>query len=288
LTGTVNFTINKEETSATSNEIKAKVSDRPVYDFSVKTDSKVISDLGGGTALASIPYTPKPNEEHNSIIIYNIDNAENLKTVRSIYNLVTGTVDFTTTHFSKYAVGYNEVNFNDVTSTDWYDKAVGFMSARSIVNGVGDNNFAPQNKVTRADFLIMVMKSYGIEVDKEVTDNFADAGNKYYTNYLGTAKHLGLVSGMGDNKYMPEATISRQDMLVILYRVLNTLGELPVAKTGTFDSFSDTKDISGYAKDTLKLFVEAGIVLGSNEKLSPKVNTSRAEAVQVLYNLLSR
>jgi hypothetical protein len=286
--GNVNIIMNKEDASSLSEEIKTKVSDRPVYEFSVETNSKVISDFGGGTALASIPYTPRPNEKHNSIIIYNIDSAGNLKPVRSIYNTVTGTVDFITTHFSKYAVGYNEVNFNDVASTDWYDKAVGFMSARTIVSGVGDNNFAPQNKVTRADFLIMVMKSYDIEVDKEVKDNFADAGNKYYTDYLGTAKYLGLVSGMGDNKYMPEATISRQDMLVILYRLLNTLGELPVAKTGTFDSFCDTKDISGYAKDTMKLFVEAGIVLGSNEKLSPKVNTSRAEAAQVLYNLLSR
>ncbi len=286
--GNVNITINKQNASSLSEDVRTAVGDRPVYDFSIQAGGKEVTDFGGGKAFASIPYTPKLNEKHNSIIIYYIDNAGNLKTVRSIYNPITGTVDFTTTHFSKYAVGYNEVNFNDVTSTDWYDKAVGFMSARSIVSGVGDNNFAPQNKVTRADFLIMVMKSYGIEVDKEVTDNFADAGSKYYTDYLGTAKHLGLVSGMGDNKYMPEATISRQDMLVILYRVLNTLGELPVAKTGTFDSFSDTKDISEYAKDTMKLFVEAGIVLGSNEKLSPKVNTSRAEAVQVLYNLLSK
>ncbi|AEY65325.1 S-layer homology domain-containing protein [Clostridium sp. BNL1100] len=286
--GNVNIIINKEEAYSLSEEIRTTVGDRPVYDFSIQSGDKEITEFGGGKALASIPYNPKSNEKQNSIIIYHIDKDGNLKTVRSIYNHVSGTVNFITNHFSQYAVGYNEVNFKDITSKDWYDKAVGFMSARGIVKGVGDSSFAPQNKVTRADFLIMVMKSYGIEVDKTVTDNFTDVGSKYYTNYLGTAKRLGLVSGTGDNKYMPDATISRQDMLVILYRVLNTLGELPAAKNGNFDGFSDTKDISGYAKDTMKLFVEAGIVAGDNNKLNPKANTSRAEAVQVLYNLLSK
>ena len=286
--GNVSIIINKADTSSLSEEIKAKVGDRPVYGFSVQAGDKVISELDEGTAVVSIPYTPKSNEKENSIIIYEIDKDGNTKVVRSKYNPATGTVDFVTNDSAQYAVGYNEVKFKDVTSKDWFDKAVGFMSARGIVNGVGDGNFAPQNKVTRADFLVMVMNAYGIEVDKAVTDNFADAGNKYYTAYLGTAKRLGLVSGTGDNKFTPNDTISRQDMLVILYRALNTLGELPTAKTGDFESFSDTKDISGYAKDTMKLFVEAGIVGGDNKKLNPKDYTSRAEAVQVLYNLLSR
>ncbi|MDF2988238.1 MAG: putative sugar-binding proteinputative S-layer protein, partial [Eubacterium sp.] len=286
--GNINIIIKKTENSLLPEEIKAKVSDRPVYNFSVQAGDKVISELDGGTARVSIPYTPKPNEKYNSIIIYKIDNDGNSIVVRSIYNPVTGTVDFITTNSSQYAVGYNEVKFNDVTSKDWFDKAVGFMSARGIVNGIGDGSFAPQNKVTRADFLIMVMNAYGIEVDSAVTGNFADAGSKYYSDYLGTAKRMGLVSGTGDNKFTPNATISRQDMLVILYRVLDVLGELPAAKTGNFDSFSDSKDISGYAKDTMRVFVEAGIVSGDKNKLNPKTDTSRAEAVQVLYNLLSR
>ena len=203
-TGNVNIIINKAETSSLSEEIRAKVSDQSVYNFSIQSGDKVISDFGGGIALGSIPYTPKSNEKNNSIIINNIDNAGNLKTVRSIYNPVTSTVDFKTTHFSQYAVGYNEVNFNDVKPNDWYDKAVGFMSARGIVKGAGDGSFAPQNKVTRADFLIMVMNAYCIDVDETVVDNFTDAGSKYYTGYLGTAKRLGLVSGTGDRQIHAE------------------------------------------------------------------------------------
>ena len=88
-----------------------------------------------------------------------------------------------------------------------------------VINGIGNGKFLPGNNVTRADFLIMVMKTYGIEVDSNITDNFSDAGNMYYTKYLGTAKGLGLVSGVGNNKYSPKAPITRQDMLVITHIV---------------------------------------------------------------------
>ncbi|HEX2925809.1 MAG TPA: S-layer homology domain-containing protein, partial [Ruminiclostridium sp.] len=286
--GDVTISINKADVSALPEEVKAKIGSRPVYNFTVQAGDKKVSDFGGGNVKAGIPYTPKSGEKYNSIIIYYIDDSGNLKTVRSVYNPATGNVEFSTKHFSQYAVGYNEVNFGDVSSKNWFDKAVGFMSARSIIKGVGKDNFAPENKVTRADFLIMLMNSYGIEVDKTAADNFSDAGSKYYTRYLATAKRLGLVSGVGDNKFSPEATISRQDMLVMLYSALDTLGELPAAKTDSFGSYSDAGEISGYAKDALKLFVDAGVVSGDNGKLSPKDTTSRAEAAQVLYNLLSK
>src|SRR5690554_8046038 len=92
--------------------------------------------------------------------------------------------------------------------------------------------FKLELSVTRADFLIMVMNAFGIELDEEIADNFTDAGNKYYTHYLGTAKRLGLVTGVGNEEYKPEAKISRQDMFVILHRILNQLNELPEEEVG--------------------------------------------------------
>lgn len=55
----------------------------------------------------------------------------------------------------------------------------------------------------------MLMKSYNIASDTNITDNFADAGNEYYTGYLAAAKRLGLSSGVGDNMLMPNAFITR-------------------------------------------------------------------------------
>ncbi|SET52503.1 Uncharacterized lipoprotein YddW, UPF0748 family [Natronincola peptidivorans] len=172
----------------------------------------------------------------------------------------------------------------------WAINAIDNLHERSIVSGVGNGKFAPGNNVTRADFLIMVMKSYGIELDYHITDNFSDAGNRYYTKYLGTAKRLGLVSGVGNNLYSPETAITRQDMLVILYRVLDQLGQLPKAGNVSkpFDEYNDTGDIANYAEKAMRLFVESGMIRGDGSNLMPISTATRAETAQVLYNLFTK
>lgn len=110
--------------------------------------------------------------------------------MRGKYNAQTGTVDFKTTHFSKYAVGYNKINFGDVRSNSWYGNAVSFLAARGITTGTSEETFSPNTKLTRAQFLVMALRAYGIEPDSTSTDNFTDAGKTYYTGYLATAKNL--------------------------------------------------------------------------------------------------
>ncbi|KAI7256413.1 hypothetical protein KC345_g10992, partial [Hortaea werneckii] len=271
--------------SGLPDNVQNKIGDRPVFDFSVKAGNAEITEFNGGKLKISLPYTPMTSEKKNAIVVYYIDNAGNLKPVRGGYDAAAGRVNFLTTHFSNYAVGYNEVKFNDVSPVNWYSDAVSYLAARGIANGVGGSTFAPETKVTRADFLMMVMNAYGIKVDAAITGNFADAGNKYYTGYLGTARKLGLVSGMGDNQFMPEATISRQDMSVILYNIQKQLNELPTGTNGQdYDSFMDTATVAGYAIDAMKLFVDAGLITGNGNELAPKASATRAQVAQIVYN----
>ncbi|WP_052087677.1 glycosyl hydrolase 53 family protein [Paenibacillus wynnii] len=267
--------------------VQNKIGDRSVYDFSVTAGNAEITEFNGGTVKISVPYTPETGEKKNSIVVYYIDKAGNLKAVRGGYDAATGKVNFQTTHFSNYAIGYNEVKFNDVTSENWYSDAVSYLAARGIANGVGGSTFAPDKKVTRADFLMMVMNAYGIETDAGITDNFSDAGNKYYTKYLATAKKLGLVSGLGGNHYSPEATISRQDMSMILYNIREQLDELPTAINGKdYESFVDTAAVAVYAKDAMKVLVEAGLIKGNGKELDPKATATRAQVAQIVYNCI--
>lgn len=172
----------------------------------------------------------------------------------------------------------------------WAIEAVDSLHEKDIINGVGHGKFAPKRNITRADFLIMVMNSFGIKADTHVTNNFSDAGNRYYTKYLGTAKSIGLVLGVGNNLFLPEKNMSRQDMFVVLYRVLDKLGKLPeyVELAKKFEDFSDIGEISDYAVEAIKYLVEAGLVQGSGSKLKPKAMATRAEAAQVIYNIISK
>lgn len=282
--------IQKVDNTKLTEDILKIVGERPVFDFTVKSGETIISNFGGGKVEITIPYTLQDGENEDAVVVYYIDEAGNLKAVRGRYDSQIKAVRFTVTHFSNYMIGYNEVLFDDVTSNAWYNKAVGFVAARGVTQGVGGGNFAPDYNVTRADFLIMIMRAYNIEMDEIITDNFMDAGDKYYTPYLGTAKRMGLVLGVGDNKYAPEDNITRQDMFVILYRALEKLNELPASTDiGSIDSYKDKDEIADYAIEAMRLFVETGIVSGDgNRNLIPRETSTRAQAAQVLYNLLSQ
>lgn len=286
--GDVTVTVSKVDTSTLSDTAKQAVGSHPVYEFSVTSDGKTISQFGGSVTV-SVPYTPVAGEDTNAIVIYYIAADGKLTMVPDArYDAATGTVVFTTTHFSTYAVGYNKMNFTDVSNTAWYSNAVTFLAARGITSGTTATSFSPDASLTRGQFVTMLLRAYSISPDANPTDNFADAGSTYYTNYLAAAKRMGITSGIGDNMFAPDRGITRQEMFTLLYSALKATGNLQQGKSGkTLADFSDASEIASWAKDAMTLLVETGTVSGSGDKLSPTSATTRAEMAQVLYNLVS-
>lgn len=285
----IQISIAKVDTAGLSSEVQAKVGNAPVYDFSVKSGTSEISQFGGGNVIISVPYTLKSGESVNSVVVYYINASGELETVRGAYDPDTGTVQFTTNHFSKYAIAYNEVTFDDVSATAWYKNAIDFIAARKITTGIDENNFGPNVKLTRAQYLVMIMKAYGIAPADNAAANFADAGNTYYTGYLAKAKELGLSNGDGNNRFGPNKNITRQDMFTLLYRTLDSIGELPSVTNGKkLSDFSDSDQIKTYAQAPMETLAAASIISGNNGKLTPQGTSTRAEMAQVLYNLLSK
>lgn len=288
-TGDIKVTMEKAETVSLSAEAKQIVGDRPVYNFSITGDGKTISQFDGNVSV-SIPYTLKPGEDPNALVIYYINAEGKPEIVRAcIYNASTGSITFNTNHFSQYAVGYNKVNFNDVAANAWYSKVVSFVAARGITEGTGNGNFSPGAKLTRGEFLVMAMKAYGIAPDENPGDNFSDAGNTWYTGYLAAAKKTGLTNGIGNNRFGPENKITRQELFTLLYNILKKQDKLPTSVTEkTIARFSDADQIDSWAKDAMSFFVRAGAVNGNNGQLTPKDVADRAQMAQILYNMLAQ
>lgn len=285
--GGVNITIANLDQASLSQETRNIVGDRPVYDFSVKAGNAEVSNFEGGKALISIPYTPKPGEKENAIVVYYIDSSQNLIAVRGTFNPAANQVVFEVNHFSRYMVGYNEVNFKDVKAEDWYSNAIGFLAARDIVKGMGEGSFGPDQNLTRGQCLVMIMRAYGIAPVNNATANFADAGNTYYTGYLAAARNLNIVSGVGSNMYAPERLITRQELFTMLCNTLQMINELPLGTSGrSLESFHDADKIPAWAQPAMKLLVETGTVNGSDNLLMPGALSSRSHMAQVLYNLL--
>jgi hypothetical protein len=287
--GNVKISISKVDTATLSIEAKNTVGDRPVFNFSVASGDKTISQFGG-TVSVSIPYTPKAGEDLNAIVIYYINAEGKLEIVSNCaYDPATGTIQFKTNHFSIYAAGYNKVSFKDVAANAWYSKAVGFVAARGITEGTGNGNFSPEAKLTRGQLLVMLMKAYGISPDKTPKDNFADAGNTYYTGYLAAAKRLGISNGVGNNRFAPEKDITQQEMYTLTYNTLKSIGQMPANSSAkTLKDFTDADKVATWAKDAMTFMANNGIVVDSGSKLYPDGKANRAHMAQVLYNLLAQ
>ncbi len=300
LTGVVGISGSKAEISIGQgdkdnlpNDVKEAVGGRPLIQLSLSIDGKQ-TDWSNPDApvTVSIPYTPTAEELVNpeGIVIWYIDGSGNAVCVpNGHYDPVTKTVIVEVTHFSDYAVVYNEVNFSDIPVGAWYGKAVSFIAARDITTGTGVGNFSPGAKLTRGQFLVMLMKAYELAPDTDLANNFFDAGNTYYTGYLAAARRLGISAGTGGNLFEPEKEITRQEMFTLLYNALKEIGQLPEGTVGRpLSAFADAGQTASWAKDALTLLTETGAVTGSDGKLAPLSTTTRAEMAQVLYNLLSK
>jgi len=286
--GDIGFEIREIDAAGLGEDVRRTVGDRPVYDFTLTAGDSPISSFGTGSASISIPYVLRPGEDANAVVVYYIDGNGKIQAVRGAYNAATGTVDFKAAHFSKYAVGYNKVSFSDVGAGAWYYPAVIFTAARGITMGITGNTYGPNSILTRGQFIAMLMYAYGLEPDENPAGNFADAGNTYYTGYLAAAKRLGLTSGTGNNRFSPDAEITRQEMFALMFNVLNFVGAAPEGVSGkTLSSFTDSDRVAVWARNAAEALVKAGKVSGNNGRINPRDKASRAEMAQTLYTLLS-
>lgn len=291
LTGSVGITIGSADTSSLPESVQTAIGNRPLISITLTMDGRPVEwSNPDAPATISIPYTPTAEELVNpeSIVIWYIDGSGNVVTMPSgHYDPQTGAVTFSITHFSEFAVAYNRVSFSDVATDAWYNKAVSFLAARRITTGTGDGKFSPDTALTRGQFVVMLMRAYSIEPDASPVDNFADAGNTYYTKHLAAAKRLGISAGIGNNLFAPDKKITRQEMFTLLYNALTVIGELPEGNSGKkLSDFSDASSIASWAKNAMTLLVESGTISGSGGKLAPTDTTTRAEMAQALYILL--
>lgn len=115
----------------------------------------------------------------------------------------------------------------------------------------------------------MLMRAYGIEPVIGSQNNFADAGNTYYAGYLAKAKETGISAGIGNNLFVPDKQITRQEMFTLLYNSLKEIEQLPEENSSKkLADFSDTGQIASWSQESMTSLVKNGIVSGDDDKLT--------------------
>lgn len=173
--------------------------------------------------------------------------------------------------------------FRDMAGYEWAEAAVKLLSDKGIINGVGEQKFAPYENITREQFVKMLVLTFEIPVDENVTADFEDCsyGDWSYP-YIAAAQSRGFVKGTG-TRFGRTDFITRQDAAVMTYRFMG----LDAADSENVD-FTDYAEISDYALEAVSAMVNAGVVKGIGDgRFDPKSNMTRVQSAQMLYNVLN-
>ncbi len=92
----------------------------------------------------------------------------------------------------------------------------------------------------------------------------------------------GIVNGTSTTTFSPNANVTREQMAAILYRYTQ-YKQYNTAANSSLNSFSDHASVSGYAVMPLQWAVAEKLVNGSNGKLMPTGNASRAQVAAILH-----
>lgn len=182
----------------------------------------------------------------------------------------------------------HSVYFYDVTEQyAWAHREIDTLAVAGVIKGSGNHLFFPGSAITRADFIVMLDRAFGMSeaLDSGLIDSsgtFVDVpGNTYYSKSVTAAKAFGVATGTDDNRFLPEQNMTRQDAMVFLKRTLDrTQLTLPA---GSLSGYTDINQISNYARESVSALVNARVISGSNGKLSPTANVTRAEMAVMLY-----
>ena len=175
--------------------------------------------------------------------------------------------------------------FSDIAHVGWAVESIEALAERQIIDGTGHGLFEPDAKVTREQFLKMLMTGLGL-LDERVQTDFTDVElGQWYYPYIASAQKLSIVSGVGEGAFGLNREITRQEMAVFIDRALKSSGV--VLPDGQAPVFSDEAEIDGYAVQSVRAMQCAGIINGvGDNRFAPKESATRAEAAKMIYGLL--
>lgn len=173
--------------------------------------------------------------------------------------------------------------FRDVPTNSWYFESIDRAVSLDLLKGVGDFAYEPDGGLNRAMFVTMLARAVGESLPDSAA-GFSDVkGGQWYTAAMSWALRKNLIRGYEDGSYRPEALITREEMCVILDRLMQQRGE--TLHTGKL-SFADTASISVWARDSVARMTALGLIRGAeNNRFFPQRTTTRAEAATVMLRI---
>jgi hypothetical protein len=190
---------------------------------------------------------------------------------------------------SIYTVLSSTKTFKDVTK-HWAKTDIELLASKLVVNGVSDSRFSPDSNISRAEFAALLVRSLGLTSDAG-SAAFTDVkSSDWFAGAIGAAVKAKLVDGFADKSFKPNATITREQMAVMVSRAITAAGktmDVSGNQNAVLAKFKDNASISSWAQVAVAESVEANIISGMTDKtFVPSANATRAQSVVMLKRLM--
>ena len=173
-----------------------------------------------------------------------------------------------------------KAKFYDIDDVAWANEAIYALADKGIISGKAEGVFAPDDSITREEFVKMAVLAFGIKGSDAYCGLTDVDKDMWYAPYVNAAYANGIIKGVSDTQFGINQKISRQDMAVIIARATGLTSEQ--RKT-----FNDSETIADYAADAVGIMGSLGIINGNESgEFMPAENTKRCEAAKMIYETL--
>jgi len=177
------------------------------------------------------------------------------------------------------------ITFADVHGANhWAAKYVDYVCDKSLMNGTGENMFSPDVNLSRAMLVTILHRLDGAEAATQKA-NFADVkSGSYYEKAVDWAREKGIVNGVSDTHFAPDANITREQIAAIMHRYAICKGyDVSVGENTNILSYDDFDKISSYAISAMQYAAGSGMMGGKTPTtLNPLDNATRAEIAAII------
>ncbi len=141
-------------------------------------------------------------------------------------------------------------SFKDIDTKMWYSKYVSYLEKYDVIDGYSDGTFRPDEQITRAEFVTMCMRFYGMfdTVKTSAKNIFADVPSSHWASEnICNAIAMGWIKGYADSTFKPDNNITRAEVVTIVNRVTDREADTEYVdkNLSTLNRFTDLTD-KGY------------------------------------------
>lgn len=175
--------------------------------------------------------------------------------------------------------------YHDVKN-HWAKDSIAFVSEKNLFKGTSEDKFSPNNKMTRAMFVTVLGRLAQVDA-KASSNSFSDVPDgSYYSQSVSWAVEKGIINGF-NGKFNPNAPITREQIIVMIQRYLESSNQTLGSKESNNGVFADQNAISPYAASAVNELYKTGIIAGKeNNKLDPQGEATRAEVATIIMRLV--